>query len=78
MKRLLILFAVSLFVFTQFSLVFAAKKCDDPSTYRWDPKTGEGECIKKIKEQKCEDPSKYQWDPKTGDCIEKVKGNKNI
>ena len=76
MKRLLILFAVCLFVFTQFGIAFAKKECKDPSNYKWDPKSGE--CIEKITGPKCEDPSKYQWDPKTGDCIEKVKGNKNI
>ena len=69
MKRILILLAVSLFVFTQFSIAFAEKKCDDPSTYTWDPKSGE--CIEKITGPKCDDPSKEQWDPKTGKCIEK-------
>ena len=67
MKRLLVLLAICLFVFTQFGIAFAEKKCDDPSTYRWDPKSGE--CIEKITGPKCEDPSKYRWYHKTGNFI---------
>ena len=69
MKRVLILFAICLFVFTQFGIAFAEKKCDDPSTYKWDSKSGE--CIEKIQGPKCEDPSKSRWDPKSGTCIDK-------
>jgi hypothetical protein len=73
MKKVLVLVAVCLFVFTLAGIASAGErngpKCDDPSTYRWDPKTGD--CIEKIKEQKCEDPSKFRWDPKSSTCIEK-------
>jgi hypothetical protein len=69
MKRVLILFATCLFVFTLYGLAFAKKECKDPSNYQWDPKSGD--CIEKTKEQKCEDTSKYRWDPTTGNCIEK-------
>ena len=76
MKRVLILLVICLFFFSLSGSVFAGDrqgpKCDDPSNYRWDPKSGD--CIEKIKEQKCEDPSRFQWDPKTGNCVEKSKG----
>ena len=74
MKRLLILLAICLFVFTQFGIAFAKKECKDPSNYKWDPKANSGEvaCIETKKMgPKCEDPSKFRWDPKSGTCIDK-------
>ena len=69
MKRVFLVIAICLFVFAQFGFALAEQKCDDPSTYQWDPKSGK--CIEKIKEQKCDDPSKFQWDPQSGKCVEK-------
>lgn len=62
MKKVLIVLAISLFVFTQFGIAAAGNgngpkwevpgpKCKDPSQYRWSPKDG-GKCVYKDKKDK--------------------------
>jgi hypothetical protein len=55
MKRVLIVLAISLFVFSQFGIAAAGDrngpKCKDPSQYRWNPKDG-GKCVYKDKKDK--------------------------
>jgi hypothetical protein len=79
MKRVLIVLAISLFVFSQFGIAAAGNgngpkwevpgpKCKDPSQYRWSPKgnEGNGACIDKEKKDKKNWHARYNRGHKKG------------
>ncbi|MBU4264343.1 MAG: hypothetical protein KKC76_21045 [Proteobacteria bacterium] len=60
MKKILGLLITILFISAQYSLALAAPKCEDPSMYKWDPKTQT--CIEKDKKNQNRNQNKQGKD----------------